>query len=71
MSLRIERLCKDIGELVVQTYVREGNIAILNMVAYHMNSDVDAFGLRMETWVISKGDCAHVAVMRYLLGLIT
>lgn len=71
MSLRIERLCKDFGELVVQAYVREGNIAILNIVAYHMNSGVDVFGFRMETWVIGKGDCAHVAVMRYLLRLIT
>lgn len=70
MSLRIERLCKDIGGLVVQVYVREGSIAILNVVAYHLNSDIDVFGFRMETWVIGKGDCAHVAVMRYLLRLI-
>lgn len=47
-------------------------MAILDIiVAYHMNSDIDVFGFRVETWVVGKRDCTHsVAVERYLVRLV-
>lgn len=36
-----------------------------------MNSDIDVFGFRVETWVVGKRDCTHsVAVERYLVRLV-
>lgn len=58
--------------MIVCAYVGEGKIAILDIiVAYHMNSDIDVFGFRVETWVVGKRDCTHsVAVERYLVRLV-